>query len=93
MKEARLPISFAIGSIATGAMYALSSAAADSGRGSLSRALWWHGQLLADFAVQRAGTPDDPSPGLAKLLSFPLGLILYGAAAYALLSFAGRKSK
>ena len=87
----RLIFSAAIAAIITAAMYWFSCQAEAAGHIALSDTLWWQGKLLVDHAIRNAGLPDDPSPGFAKLLSFPLGLLVYSAAAYLLLWLVGRK--
>lgn len=88
----RFIFSAAIGAIATALLYRGSLEAKASGHSDVASALWWHGQLLVDMATRNAGSPDDPSPGFAKLLGVPIGLVLYGAVAYGVLLLVSRKS-
>ena len=90
--DERFIFSAAIGAIVTAAMYRGSLEADAAGHSGLAKSLWWQGKLLVAHAIRNAGTPDDPSPGFAKLMSFPLGLIVYGAAAFGLLWLVGRRT-
>ena len=95
----RILLAFAIGVLATAALFALSFAAESFGFTSLANGLLWQNTLLQSFApLGNIGTPEHPvyegSPlnFLAFLASIPSGIIIYSLVAYAALTMARRRA-
>jgi len=92
-------LAFAIGVLATAALFALSFAVDSFGFTSLANGLLWQNTLLQSFApLGNMGTPEHPvyegTPlnFLAFLVSVPLGIVIYSAIAYAALSMVRRRA-
>lgn len=95
----RILLAFAIGVLATAALFALSFAADSFGFTSLANGLLWQNTLLQSFApLGNMGTPEHPvyegTPlnFLAFLASVPLGIVIYSVMAYAVLSMVQRRA-
>ncbi len=78
-----------IGVLITSVLFGLAIVAAELGQGPLARLLFWQNTLLQAFApLGNVGTADHPiyegTPLnlLVGLLSFPLGVAIYGCAAF-----------
>ncbi|MEW9572682.1 hypothetical protein ABQJ54_13060 [Rhodanobacter sp. Si-c] len=95
----RILLAFAIGVLATAALFALSFAADSFGFTSLANGFLWQNTLLQSFApLGNMGTPERPvyegTPlnFLAFLASVPLGIVIYSVMAYAVLSMVRRRA-
>ena len=95
----RILLAFAIGVLATAALFALSFAADSFGFTSLANAFLWQNTLLQSLApLGNMGTSEHPvyegTPlnFLAFLASVPLGIVIYSVMAYAVLSMVRRRA-
>ena len=95
----RVLLAFAIGLLATALLIGLSFAADSFGFPTIASALSWQNTLLQSYvSLGNIGTAARPvyegSPlnFLAFLASIPLGVIIYGVLAYAVLTWARRRA-